>query len=762
MKHKLKIVSKHQLLSLLFGIFLIGQFLEAGAQTKEKPGDWETLKIVNSKPTEIKDFAAAFPIGNGRIGAKVFGGVANETLCLNETTLWSGMPAHYENAAAKIILSKVREALANAQFKTADSLSRLMQGKNNQSYQPLGDLNLRFPVTEYSDYSNTLDLDKAIVTTKYTSNGVNYTREVFVSYPNQVMVMRITADKKGSLSFNAFMNTQLQGKTSVKNNELTLTGRAPYFVDNYSKKGIVLFDPNKGIGFESKLNIKIIGGEIQQKRDSLAISNADEAILIFSAATSFNGFDKNPVTEGKDAHAIASTYLQYAKSKTFDQLKSAHLQDYQALFRRVWVQINDETPNPYAKAFQWARYNLIACSREGSGAPRNEQGIWNRDLTPNYASNFTLNENPEKYYALAEPANLGETVDPLINFVADLSKNGAITAKVNYGFKGWVAHHNSDIWAMTTMATGDPCWANWPMGGIWLCENVWDKYAFNRDKSYLKNTAYPILKGAAEFAFDLLVTNKEGLLVTSPSTSPENHFFDEKGNRVAVSEGSTMDMALIRELFQNCITASEALATDNDFRLKLQKTIPKLLPFRIGSKGQLNEWSFDYSGTLKEWEPNHRHISHAIAVWPLNQINKNTPELLKATAKSLELRGSGGYHPDKAGMWARLLEGDKAMKALQLKYPVMYDTPFGGFAEMLLQSQTGDLDILPALPTAWNKGKILGLRARGNYEVDIKWENHQLKKATIRSYLGTTPVLTVMGERINIETDPRIDLIVVK
>lgn len=755
--------SDYKILAGLLFLSLFASAVNVIAQVKkQKMGDWETLKIVNTKPTEIKDFASALPIGNGRIGAKVFGVVAHEQLCLNETTLWSGMPAHYENPEAKIILKKVREALANSAYKKADSLSRLMQGQDNQAYQPLGNLYLNFPVNNYSNYSNVLDLDKATITTSYITNGIKYTREYFISYPDQVMVVRITADKKGCVNFTTSIDTQLKGKTSINKNEITLTGRAPYMVNNYIKPKVVLFDPKKGISFESKLAIKLYGGTLIPKGDSLQVSNADEAILLFSTATSFNGFNKDPATQGKDEHAIATSLLNKAKSKSFAQLKTNHIQDYQSLFRKVWVEINGEKPNSYAKAYQWARYNLIACSRENGGAPRNEQGIWNRDITPNYASNFTLNENPQKYYALAEPANLAETVIPLIDFVKDLFKNGAITAKVNYGFNGWVAHHNSDIWAMTTMATGDPCWANWPMGGIWLCQHVWDRYAFNLDKKYLKEEAYPIMKGAAQFALDLLITNKEGFLVSSPSTSPENHFYDQKGNRVAVSVGSTMDMTLIRELFQHCIYSSKLLNIDSEFSQKLEQALKKMLPYAIGSKGQLNEWEFDYSDTLKEWEINHRHISHAISVWPLSQINKNTPQLLEATKKSLELRGSGGYHPDKAGMWARLLDGNKAIPALKLKYPVLYDTPFGGFAEMLLQSQTGDLDILPALPDAWASGKALGLCARGNYEVDMEWENHQLKKATIRSYSGNKPVVTIMGKQIDYQTDSRISLLIIK
>jgi hypothetical protein len=417
---------------------------------------------------------------------------------------------------------------------------------------------------------------------------------------------------------------------------------------------------------------------------------------------------------------------------------------------------NGESPNRYALGYQWARYALIAASRPGSGDPRNEQGIWNHDLAPHYSSNFTLNENPEKYYSVAEPTNLGETNEPEIDFVNDLAKNGALTAKVDYGFHGWVVHHNSDIWAMTTMVEGDPCWADWPASGFWLTQTLWDRYAFGLDKKELSQKIYPTLKGASEFALDLLVRGKNGRLVTSPSTSPENHFIDpHSGERVAVSQGSTMDMALVKQLFENTIEASKVLGEDAEFRARLESTLPKLLPFQIGSQGQLQEWSED----LKEWEPTHRHASHLIAVWPLSQITPDQPALFTAARVSEDLRRTGGYHPDKAGMWARLLEGDKAMAALGTKFPVMYDTPFGGFAEMLLQSQTGAINLLPALPDAWSSGEIRGLRARGGYEVDIRWENHLLVAATIRSLTGQTPLVEIEGKQIELAKDRRITVL---
>lgn len=734
-------------------VVLVASFLPAcqlPAQA-EKPGAWDTLDLVRTAPTATSDFAGAFPIGNGRLGAKIFGGVAAEKFCLNDNTLWSGGPTHYENANNKNILAQVRSALASADYISADSLARQLASKEPQAPQPLGNLYLDFPAhTTYSNYSNTLDLDLAMVTTTYVSGGVTYTREIFASYPDQVIVMKITSSVAGKLTFTARMDTQLQGKVTASGNEIVVTGRAPVNVTRTA----ATWDPARGTALESRLFVQNSGGTIAVSGGNLQVTNANSAVLIFSAATSFNGIDKDPATQGKNPTTTAKGNLDAAKTRTYDQLRLRHLADYQGLFRRLWVDINGERPNKYAKAYQWARYNLIACSRPGGGAIRHEQGIWNQDVIPHYLSNYYLNENPEKYYVLAEAANIGETVEPLVKFVGDLAKNGAITATTNYGFPGWVVHHNTDIWAMTTASPGDPAWGCWPVAGFWLCQHVWERYAFSQDQSYLSTTAYPLMKGAAQFALSLMVTNSSGQLVTSPSTSAENHFLSGT-TRVAVSVGSTGDMALIRELFQNCIKACNILNTDAAFKAQLEAALPKMIPYKVGSQGQLQEWSVDFT----EWEPTHRHATHLLSVWPLSQITSKDTALMTAARKSMDLRGSGGYHPDKAGMWARMLQGDKALAALGTTYPVMYDTPSGGFAELLLQSHAGAIDLLPALPTSWTSGNILGLRARGNYEVDIHWSGGALTSATIRSFSNQVPVVKVKGVTVNPNTDPRITLV---
>lgn len=737
---------------------------------KQKSGAWETLKIVNSKPTPTADFGAAFPIGNGRLGAKIFGAADDETIPLNDTTLWSGTgPEHFENPVHQVVLVQLRTALADGDYVKADQLARQMEGRNNESYQPLADLHLRFPGHDaFTNYSNTLDLSRAVVRTRYVVTGkdgkkTTFTREAFASNPGKVIVVHLTSNRHGTLNFSAGLSTQLHfSQTTVAGNEMVITGRAPVHVDNYDKKGIVEWDPHGGMTMETRLHLQVKGGKMTADKDAFSVSGADDAVLIISAATSFNGFDRDPSTDGKDPTAIALKYMDAAVAKSYPQLLSEHLKDYEGLFRRLWVSINGEAANnKYVMAYQYARYALIAASRPGSGAPRNEQGIWNRDLTPQYASNFTLNENPEKYYSVAEVANIGQTTEPLIDFVGDLAKNGTITAKTDYGFHGWVAHHNADIWAMTTMSTGDPCWADWPVGGIRLTQTLWEHYAFSLDKDYLAKKAYPVMRGAAEFALDLLVYDKDGYLVSSPSTSPENHFLDPvTGKRVAVSQGSTMDMALIKQLLENTIQASEVLGIDVDFRSRLQATVPKLLPYKIGSQGQLQEWSEDF----KEWEPTHRHVSHLVSVCPLAQITRTQrPDLFAAAKVSLDLRLSGGYHPDKAGMWARLGDGDKALNAFRdLSFPTKFDAPMGGFAEMLVQSQDGGIDLLPALPLTWESGEVRGIRARGGYEVDLSWKGHQLTSATIRSYAGGVPTVRLGGQAVNLGSDPRVQVVQIR
>lgn len=697
-------------------------------------------------------------MGNGHIGAKFFGEPCKETIPLNEATLWSGLPSDYNNPELRGRIAGIREALAEEDFVAAQHLSEGLSRHDNEAYMPMGNMVLRMlHGKDYSNYSHSLDMESATARLEYSISDTSYTREAFVSHADNAMVMRISSDKKAAVSLVIGLNSLLRHSTSVSGNRILMEGRAPTHVDTYRRPKVISWDGGGGMAFHTITEVRNSGGTVSRTGDSLSVRGADEVCIIFTAATQYNGADKDPRIEGKDSRKICGLRMDALSSLDWDSLLDRHEKDYRPLFSRVGIEINGRSDDPYAMAYQWARYCLLACSREDSEVPRNEQGIWNRDLLPHYASNYTLNENPQKYYVLAETANIAECTVPLISFTAQLARLGARTAAVEYGMDGWVAHHNSDVWAKTTMATGRPCWALWPMGGVWLCQHLWERYEYGRDSLYLRRTAYPVMKGAARFCLDLLMEDKDGFLVTAPSTSPENSFLGPEGERLSVDAGTTADMALVRELFENCIGASEILGADAGFSDSLKNAYARLRPYRTGKRGELLEYSSDFA----EFEPGHRHISHLLAVWPLSQISsENNPELLPAAMKSLQLRGNGGYHPDKAGMWARLGNGDEAVKALDTEFPQIYDSPFGGFAEMLLQSHTGTIDILPALPQIWQCGKVRGLRARGGYTLDFEWEDGEMTRLSIHCPDARQPeYVRIKGVTVRTDSDRRIRIL---
>jgi alpha-L-fucosidase 2 len=755
----------------------------------------------------------ALPLGNGRLGAMVFGGVRTERLQLNEDTLWAGAPRDWNNPNARAALLKVREALFQEDFERANALCKEMQGPFTQPYLPLGDLCLDFDhVGEPTHYERDLDLTRAVATVRYTVDGMTFTRESFISHPDQVVVMRITCDRPGALTFTARLSSPLHFEVGPKHgNALALEGKAPKHVDprGHEAEDPIRYDPYVGEGmvFGAWLHIQPVGGRLAVQDDGLRVESADGALLLLSAATSFNGPQRSPGLEGLDPSTTCEVDLMRAEEKPYEALLQAHLEDYQRLFHRVSVDlgVTDATQHPTdtrlarfadgddphlaALFFQYGRYLLIASSRPGT-QPANLQGIWNDMVVPPWNSNYTLNINAEMNYWPAEVCNLSECHVPLLRMVEELAENGSATAEVNYGCRGWVAHHNSDLWRQTApvgrYGEGDPVWANWPMGGAWLCQHLWEHYVFTGDADFLEGRAYPVMKGAARFCLDWLVEDGQGYLVTAPATSPENKYSLPDGRRLAVSIASTMDLAIIWDLFTHAMAAAEILDVDPDLRAELRVARDRLLPYQIGQHGQLQEWFRDWDDP----DDHHRHVSHLFGVYPGHQLTQETaPDLVDAARRSLELRGDGGTGWSmgwKINLWARFRDGDHAYKMLrnQLQpaggdetnymrggtYPNLFDAhpPFqidgnfgatAGIAEMLLQSHrvTADgvrvLHLLPALPSAWPMGSIAGLRARGGFEVAISWAEGAFVEARITSHLGGPCVVQIADRLITLDTE---------
>ena len=768
------------------------------------------LKLWYNKPAT--QWVEALPLGNGHIGAMTFGGVNEELIQLNESTLYSGGPVRKSiNPEAHAYLAEVREALLKEEdYTKANLLVRKMQGLFTESYMPLADVTIRqnFSGNKPSSYYRDLDIQNAIATTRFTLNGVTYQRELFTSAPDNALVMRITSSAKAALNFDVTTTSQLRYHFStVGSNEIVVNGKAPAHVDpsSYNPKDrehVVYGDTSGCNGMRFQYIIKALSkeGEMITDTSGIHVRNASEVVIFIAAATSFNGFDKCPDKEGKDEKAIATSIINNLIKKTYPVLKAAHIRDYQKYFNRVLFTVRDTTGlnknrflptderlNAYSNGsydpfietlyFQYGRYLLISSSRPG-GPPANLQGIWNKELRAPWSSNYTININTQMNYWPAETTNLSEMHMPLLQWLKSLSVTGARVAREFYNADGWVAHHNSDIWGCANpvgdLGAGDPVWANWYMGGNWLCQHLWEHYAFTLDKKFLAE-AYPIMKQAAIFSLEWLVKDSSGYWVTAPSTSPENKFRDAKGRSQAVSVATTMDMSIIWDLFTNVIAASEVLDKDQSFRNRLSEVKNNLYPLRKGSKGELLEWYKDFSET----DPQHRHVSHLFGLHPGHQISKNnTPEFFAAAKKTLEIRGDAGTGWSrgwKINWWARLLDGDRAYKLIRQllnysgadgkggggTYPNLFDAhpPFqidgnfagtAGMTEMLLQSHLGEIQLLPALPTAWKEGKVKGLKARGGFTVDIQWAEGKLTKATITAVVdGVCRIRNNMGFLVN-------------
>ncbi|MDV4150368.1 glycoside hydrolase family 95 protein [Clostridium sp. AL.422] len=747
------------------------------------------------------------PLGNGTLGAMVLGNVFNERIALNEDTLWAGFPKDKTNYNSKNHIEEARQLINEEKYYEAQELiNKKMLSGYTESYSPLGNLYLNFYYEDdkYFNYSRKLDLDKALVTVKYNVGDEEILRETFISGKDNVLVIRISSSKSKSINFDANLNSLLNSETN-KDEEcgLMLKGITPItLLPDYTNDKSIIYDKNGELGtkFCSRLRAKSIDGNVYVHEDTLKVRNASEVILILSASTNFEEFNVKQGSAGRNEEALSAMIINKARILSYSELLDNHLKEYTELFSRVEFNLGEEVVIDNAQAvsmpsiksiegknasggqalnkeeiptderlerlrngeedlglmtlyFHYGRYLLISSSRIGS-EPANLQGIWNEEVRPPWSSNYTININTEMNYWPAEVCNLSECHEPLLNMIRDLSLVGKRTAKEEFNCEGWTANHNTDIWRYSNPVLGSSEWGYWPMGGPWLCQHIYEHYDFTRDREFLKEY-YPVLKGSAEFLLSWLIEDENGVLNTCPSTSPENNFLDDEGRKCAPSKSSTMDISIIRDLFNNVIKASEELDIDIEFREEVKSALEKLPKYKRNKFGGIQEWYKDF----EEKEPGHRHISHLFGLYPGKEITEYKNEnLIEACKNTLSRRLSqGGGHTGWSCAWiinfyARLKDSQLAYKYLKtllnkLTYPNLFcvhppfqiDGNFGGtagIAEMLIQSHTGYIEILPSIPKEWTTGEVKGLKARGGFIVDISWKDNKLILLKIKSTVG--------------------------
>ncbi|MEA4890673.1 MAG: glycoside hydrolase family 95 protein [Clostridiaceae bacterium] len=749
-------------------------------------------KLWYKKPAE--NWNQALPIGNGRLGAMVFGQVDEDVYQLNEDTLWSGYPADTNNYSASAYFRPAAALALKRQYREAeDMIEEHMLGKWGQSYLPAGNLVIRSDVHECESYNRSLDLDTAVHTVRFTSGDVTFERETFVTAVDQVLCIRLKANSAGSLNFSVSLQGQLKAQAAAAGQLIQLCGQAPGdCVPSYIKVKEHLWysdiDCEKGMTYCMMADVRQNGGCLRTGHEELSVSGADEAEIRLAINTSFNGFDKHPYLQGKNPVDLCRKQLADAAKFSHETLKARHIADYQHFFKRVTLDLGagrDDLPTDErlqsfaddhadkglaALLFQYGRYLLISSSRPGS-QPANLQGIWNGELCAPWSSNYTTNINTEMNYWPALPCNLAECCEPLHRMMRELQITGRTTARAHYDAKGFCVHHNVDLWRLAApvgnWGKGASGFAYFPLAGVWLTRHLWEYYAYTLDIGFLKNNAYGIIKDAVEFCDSMLSEAEDGTLLFCPATSPENTFYTD-GQKCHVTAATTMAQSIVCDIFRIFIQASQALKQDLVYADFIRERLARLGGFKIGSQGQLLEWHEEFA----EVEPHHRHVSHLYALHPADIINpEETPELAAACRKTLELRGDDGTGWSlawKVNFQARLLDGDHALKLInrQLRlvdsasvnyqsggtYPNLLDAhpPFqidgnfgvsAGIAEMLIQSRPGHVHILPALPRQWPDGSFQGLCARNGLRADASWQNGKLRQATL---YASQPVSVVL------------------